>query len=477
MSRERPAQIGRMLRDVLEAFDDGSLRQLPTQTFSMANASEAFRLMAQARHIGKIALTPRDVNGAWPTVVATGSFDAESTYLITGGLGALGLLIATRMVEGGARHLALIGRQRPSAESEQRLEDLRRTGATIVAIQGDVSRAEDVRAVLSRIEREMPPLRGVVHAAGVLDDGVLVQQSRSRFDTVMDPKVSGAWNLHTLTAGLPLDFMIYFSSVASLLGTPGQGNYAAANAFLDGLAMLRRRQGLPALSIQWGPWSTVGLAAQGDRVDRLTAQGIASLEPERGLAAFDRVIGADRSTIAVMPFDAVAWMSAHPSDAAFVALLAGAAPRSMSGPASASTSLRERLEALPTARERREHLETFVREQTALVLRLPLARIDPRKPLRTLGFDSLMTLELRNRLEAGLGLSLSATLVWNYPTIVDMVQHLAEKLGLSLEATEPESAAVNLAPKESAEIDELSAEEVNALLAAELDEIDELLGD
>ena len=488
MTRERPAQVGRMLRDVLEAFDDGSLRPLPTQSFSMAAASEAFRLMAQARHIGKIALTTRDAGGAWPVVAATGPFDPEGAYLITGGLGALGLAIARRMVDRGARHLALMGRQAPSPEAETQLDDLRHAGATVRVMRGDVSRFEDVKAILDQMSRDMPPLRGVIHAAGVLDDGVLLQQSPARFDTVMAPKVSGGWNLHTLTEQLPLDFMVYFSSVASLLGTPGQGNYAAANAFLDGLAAHRRRKGLPALSIHWGPWSTVGLAAQGDRVDRLTAQGIASLEPERGLAAFDRVIAADRATVAVMPFDASAWVSAHPSDAAFAGSLTGSMLREVAGPsAAAETSLRDGLKALPTARERRDHLESFVREQTALVLRLPVARIDPRKPLRTLGFDSLMTLELRNRLEAGLGLSLSATLVWNYPTIVDIVPHLAEKLDLSLENGEPETPTADSGTDDrggsggssggAEELDQLSAEEVNAMLAAELDEIDELLGD
>lgn len=478
MIRERPAQIGHMLNDVIDAFRSGELKPLPTQTFAMANVSEAFRLMAQARHIGKLALTPRDANHAWPVVTAADAFDSESTYLITGGPGALGLAIAQRMIDCGARHLILMSRRAPSPAVENRLDELRQTGATVAVVQGDVSRMDDVRAVLTRIARDLPPLRGVIHAAGVLDDGVLLQQTSERFGVVMDPKVTGAWNLHTLTEGLPLDFMLYFSSVASLLGTPGQSNYAAANAFLDGLAALRRQKGLPALSIQWGPWSTVGLAAQGDRVDRLNAQGVAPLEPGRGLAAFERVIGVDQAVVAVMEFDAAAWVSAHPADGRLAEGLMGTGTREDARPAPAGTSsLRDELKTLTTARERRERLEAFVREQTALVLRLPVSRIDPRKPLRTLGFDSLMTLELRNRLEAGLGVSLSATLVWNYPTIADIVPHLAEKLGLSFATADPVPEPAGPEAAEAAPLDDLSAEDVNALLAAELDEIDDLLRD
>lgn len=475
MIRERPAQVGRMLSDVIEAVKSGEVKTLPTRTFAMAEASEAFRLMAQARHIGKLALTPRDANHAWPVVTAADAFDSQSTYLITGGPGALGLAIAQRMIERGARHLVLMSRRAPSPDVETRLEDLQQTGAAIAVVQGDVSRLDDVRSVLTRITRDMPPLRGVIHAAGVLDDGVLLQQTPERFDGVIDPKVAGAWNLHTLTEGQPLDFMVFFSSVASLLGTPGQGNYAAANAFLDGLAALRRRMGLPALSIQWGPWSTVGLAAQGDRADRLKAQGISPLEPERGLAAFERLVGVDQATVAVMSFDAAAWVSAHPSDGPLAEGLTGTREDARPAPAGTS-SLPDGLKTLTTDRERRERLEAFVREQTALVLRLPVSRIDPRKPLRALGFDSLMTLELRNRLEAGLGLSLSATLVWNYPTIADLVPYLAEKLGLSFATTEPMPEHVGPDAVAAGLLDDLSAEDVNALLAAELDEIDDLLG-
>ena len=281
---------------------------------------------------------------------------------------------------------------------------------------------------------DLPPLRGVVHAAGVLDDGLLQQQSRERFDRVAAPKIAGAWNLHTetLDCSPALDFFVMFSSAAVVVGNPGQGNYVAANAFMDALAHARRAQGLPALSINWGAWSEVGLAAaQAVRGERLATQGLTSLSPRQGLAAFRALLATEQPQVAVMPFDVRRWCQSHPAAGqwSFLAtLLAQAqaeATESIAQPDNAQESIQDLLRtAGPT--EWHDVLEGFVVEQVARVLKMPPGRVDRQAPMKTLGFDSLMSLELRSRVESGLGLSVSPTLAFNYPTVYALTDYLAE---------------------------------------------------
>ena len=209
------------------------------------------------------------------------NFDAEATYLITGGLGGLGRAVATWLVEQGARHLVLMGRSAPSASAQQTLDALRKAGAHVVVARGDVARADDVASVIESIRMSMPPLRGVVHAAGVLDDGIVAHLDQRRLRDVMAPKVDGAWNLHALTRDVDLDFFVLFSSAASVLGSPGQAHYAAANSFLDALAWHRRAEGRSALSINWGPWAEVGLVNRPEQVRHLSRHGIEPMSVRR----------------------------------------------------------------------------------------------------------------------------------------------------------------------------------------------------
>jgi acyl carrier protein len=206
------------------------------------------------------------------------------------------------MVQEGARHLVLVGRSVPSPEAQAALETLHGAGATVVAAQADVACAEQIGAVIADVKSSMPPLRGIVHAAGVLDDAAFLQQSRERLRKVMAPKVEGAWNLHTATLDTPLDFFVLYSSVTAVHGTPGQANYAAANAFLDALAHFRRAQRLPAVSINWGPWAEVGMAARtyGDR----GGSGAMMIPVERGLRILGKLLRDDRPQVAVMPYTA-----------------------------------------------------------------------------------------------------------------------------------------------------------------------------
>jgi acyl transferase domain-containing protein len=279
---ERPSLATRCLRQVLDYVRSGALRPLPYQTFAAEAVGDAFHHMAQARHIGKLVLdfTADAVRATVPPI------RGDATYLITGGTGGLGLTTADWLVDQGARYLVLASRSGADGAARDVITRLERRGASVTVALADISNASTVTGLLHQIAAEQPPLRGVVHAAGLLDDATLAQMTPEQFWRVQAPKVDGAWHLHTQTRNLPLDFFWLYSSVASVIGSPGQGNYAAANAFLDGLAQQRQAQGLPALSINWGPWAEVGLAAdRADRGGRLAARWLGSLTPSHGPAA------------------------------------------------------------------------------------------------------------------------------------------------------------------------------------------------
>ena len=302
------------------------------------------------------------------------------------------------------------------------MDELRRAGVEVVAAQADVARAEELAAVLAEMKS---PLRGVVHAAGVLDDGVLAQQSWERFQTVLAPKVQGAWNLHRLTREVPLDFFVLFSSSAALLGSPGQGSYAAANAFLDALAQHRRGLGLPATSIAWGPWAGVGMAAtRTESRQRWAALGVGAIAPEQGLEVLGRVLAEEPTRVGVLPIDWARFLRTFPGSVP--KLLADLAPAALRGERPAG--LLGRLAQVAVA-ERAEVLATHLQGEVARVLGLASARLPERQTgLMELGLDSLMALELRNRLQADLDQPLSATMIFDYPTIEALSHHLAEKI-------------------------------------------------
>jgi acyl carrier protein len=264
----------------------------------------------------------------------------------------------------------------------------------------------------------------------VLDDGVLLRADREAFVRVLAPKVRGGWNLHALTADRPLDFFVLFSSAAALLGSPGQANYTAANTFLDALAQHRHALGLPALSINWGTWSEVGLAAaRGERLVR----GMTSMTPAEGVQALGMALHHDGPQIAIMSLDFRQWRQCYPAAMA-CPRLAELCREPQAGAHRRDSKIERELLALEPGPQRRQLLEAHLRDQIARVLRLDPVRIDAERPLGDLGFDSLMAVELRNRLEASLGLTLSTTMMWAYPTIAALVPNLAQKMGVALGA-------------------------------------------
>ena len=359
------------------------------------SADDQIALRADGRYVAKLArFTP-------PHEAV--SFREDGTYLITGGLGGLGLETAQWMAENGAGTLVLVGRSAPRPEAEARLDALRAQGTRVEVRQADVSDATSVAELFASLQA-LPPLRGIVHAAGVLADATVLQMDESQLQAVMGPKVAGAWNLHQASLGCDLDCFVLFSSAAALFGSPGQSNYAAANAYLDALAHARRASGRVATSLNWGPFSQVGLAAQAEnRGDRLTMQGIASLDPARGMAAMARLLATSEAQVAVVPVDWRAFAGVAQRLPMIQRMASELLPATEGR---ASTLDREALAAL-APEEARQQLEAYLARILSRVLRVPAAKIDPQRSLHELGIDSLMATELRNAVEADLGLGLS----------------------------------------------------------------------
>lgn len=421
--------------------------------------------MARGQHLGKIIVSlcdPADVEVRPPArdgaVIAS-----DRSVLITGGLGGLGLSVAEWLCERGAQHLVLMGRGAPSADASVRIGQLEACGVDVEVVQADVADYDALSMALD--SRAKTPIGGIIHAAGILDDATIANLVPDQLIRVSRPKVAGSWNLHRWSEGRELDFFVLFSSAATLLGSPGQANYCAANAFMDGLAAFRSSRGLPALSVAWGTVSDVGLAAaQSNRGARLEARGLRAISPGEVNEALGLLIGLPFAHLGVMRFDAREWTDGNPGAARsglFARLLQGDA-----GDSDNASSAREELMQIEDPGERVAQLDTVVREQVGKVLRIAPSRVASQVPLGDIGLDSLMSVELRNRLEALFAVALPATTLFNYPTVSDLVPYLAAKMSLEIE--EGSDASEHAAPEASEDLADRSADELAALLEDEL---------
>lgn len=422
---EDPATLVAMFEQLLDEVAAGRLVPLPVTVFTMADAEQAFRFMAQARHIGKIVLSREDESRR--TRFAARGVRGDAHYLITGGLGALGLRVAQRLVEEGARHLVLSGRRGASESAHAAIAELEAAGARVTVVEGDVAVAGDAARMVA--SASSPPLAGVVHAAGLLEDGMIADLDAARLARILAPKVAGGWNLHRATEKLDLDFFVLFSSVAAIIGNLGQGGYAAGNAFLDGLATWRRRRGLAATSLNWGPWAEAGMAAALDN-DRFAAMGIRQLAPAQGLRTMMRLIGESPRQAVVAEIDWAAYGRAHGigGGSGFFAAVVGAPGAGASASAEGSAArdiLAELAAVLPAQREgvMRSYLQELARQTLGYGHGETIA---PDKPLADQGFDSLMSVEMRNRLNRALGRKLAASLLFDYPTLDRIGRHLLD---------------------------------------------------
>ncbi|WP_103355950.1 type I polyketide synthase [Amycolatopsis sp. CA-128772] len=421
-----PDRIRELFTEVLALFEAGALTPLPVRTWDVRRAPEAFRFVSQAKHVGKVVLTMPPSFG-------------DGTVLITGGTGALGGLVARRLVTGhGVRDLVLLSRRGPAAPGAADLAgELRELGADVRIVAGDAADRRELAAVLATI----PALTGVVHAAGVLDDGVVASLTPERLNAVLRPKVDAALNLHELTRDRGLSAFVLFSSAAATLGSPGQGNYAAANAFLDALAQYRAARGLPAGSLGWGPWATDGMLREAD-LAKLTRSAFVPFTADRGLDLFDLAAARPEPALLPLQLDPAA-LDAQPGlPPLFASLVRAPARRSASVAADepSGPALAERLAAVPVA-ERGEFLLDVVRGHVATVLgHGSAADVEGSRGFLDLGFDSLTAVELRNRLTAESGLRLPATLIFDHPSPADLAAHL--RAGLAPAAVDADAAVL-----------------------------------
>ncbi len=439
-------------------------------------ASQGMLAAALARGIEEPQIALRDGVALVPRVAGLGEegedgairpLDPERTVLVTGATGTLGALTARHMVEShGARHLLLVSRSGPEAAGASELkQELEGLGAAVTIAACDVADREALEALLATIP-DAHPLGAVIHCAGALADGTVETMDAEQVERVFAPKADAAWNLHELSAGADLSAFVLFSSAAGVLGGPGQANYAAANVFLDALAQQRRTEGLAATSIAWGLWEREsGMSAELEEADRARMRrgGIEAISDEKGLSLFETALASDRAAVLAIPLDPAA-LRAMASAGALPPILSGLVRvprrrRSDSGSFAAS------LAALPAA-EREEHILALVRTEAAFLLGYDSAEaVEPDRPFRDLGFDSLSAVELRNRLNVAFGLSLAATLVFDHPTAAELAAHLAgQAKGAEVESAPPRSMFAWLSREAGAE--EKSADLIDLIARA-----------
>jgi polyketide synthase 7 len=422
-----PQHIQQMLTELIGLFEADVLHRLPLKTWDVRRAPEAYRFISQARHIGKVVLTLPDGPG--------GGF-AAGTVLITGGTGMAGGSLARHVVNRyGARHLVLASRRGQGAEGVDELAaELTQAGAQVHVVACDVSDRAAVAALLADLPAQYP-LTAVIHAAGVLDDAVIASLNAERIDTVLRAKVDAAWNLHELTQDLDLSAFVMFSSMAGIVGAPGQGNYAAANSFLDALATHRRAHGLPGLSVAWGLWEQVSAMTEhlGDRDKaRMSRMGLTPLSGRQAHELFDTAVLGERPVVVATRLDQAALAA---NSAALPPLLSQLTTRrtrrvvdDTASTMASLTGLRARLEGLSPEQRHSELVEMICSNAAAVLGHLNVADINADTGFQDLGFDSLSAVELRNRLKTATGLTMSPTVIFDHPTPSALAEHFDAEL-------------------------------------------------
>ncbi|MGL5443410.1 MAG: SDR family NAD(P)-dependent oxidoreductase, partial [[Mycobacterium] stephanolepidis] len=434
---QEPERIRGLLTEVSDGLAKGEWTPLPAEIYPLTEARTAFRRMQQARHIGKIVCQ-------MPNPLAP---QQDRTYLITGGLGAIGLHTASYLAQLGAGDIVLTSRRAPDVDAQRLIEEIsERSKARIHVFTADVGEESEVVKLLERIRAELPPLGGIAHLAGVLDDALLGQQSVERFRTTLAPKAFGADYLDRLTKDEDLDFFIVSSSVSSLFGSPGQSNYATANAWLDGLIARRRSQGLPATGVNFGPWGQGGMASSEAATANISAQGLIPLDPSAALAALAEVIanGTGQATVIKANWQRAAKVLGSSRPPILDLVLPSAV-----GEVTGDSELLKQLMEIPVP-QRAGFVTEFLQREVQNFLRLAQPPAATSRFL-DLGTDSLMAIELRNRLHSQFGgkFTINATAVFDYPTIGGLAEYLVAQLPDAESESEEAQPAAEPAQSES----------------------------
>jgi NAD(P)-dependent dehydrogenase (short-subunit alcohol dehydrogenase family)/acyl carrier protein len=337
-------------------------------------------------------------------------FRPDAAYIVTGGLGGLGLFLAEKMAAQGAGRIVLTSRSAPNAAAQEAIERIRATGADVVVESGDIAEPETADRLVAAATATGLPVRGVLHAAAVVEDATLTNITDELIERDWAPKVYGAWNLHNATASQPLDWFCSFSSAAALVGSPGQGAYAAANSWLDGFARWRRAQGLPGTAVAWGAWAEIGRATA-------LAEGAGSaISPDEGAYAFETLLRHGRAYSGYAPIMGTPWLAAFAQRSKFAEVF-----QSVGQSRTDTSKFRAELNAAPTE-EWPSLIRRLISDQISLILR---RSIDPDRPLSEYGLDSLGNLEVRTRIESETGVRISPT---DITTVRGLASHLYDKL-------------------------------------------------
>jgi acyl transferase domain-containing protein/NADPH:quinone reductase-like Zn-dependent oxidoreductase/acyl carrier protein/NADP-dependent 3-hydroxy acid dehydrogenase YdfG len=439
----RPHLAARLLEDVMALFRDGVLAPLPYTAFPAERVVDAFRCMQQARHMGKIVVTLDGRQAVQlPDVAAEPPrFVPETTWLVTGGLGGFGLETARWLAGRGVGNLVLVSRRGPDAPgARDAIAELTERGVNVLALACDVVDAEALEGALQLAERQMPPIRGILHAAMVLDDRLITNMGADSIAAVLQPKLLGAWNLHRLTRALPLEHFVLYSSITTLIGNPGQANYVAANAGLEALARLRRQAGLPAVCIGWGPIGDAGyltrnVAVRDSLAQRLGGAPLTVAQAMRHLEAA-LAVGGD-AAIATMDWGVLRRFLPSARNSRFERLNAAC----KDGAQDDALNDFQALAATKTRSELLDMVRGFVLQEVADIFSLGVDRIDPERPLHDAGMDSLMAVELAVGLEKRFGVQFPVMLLNESPSASKVAERIVERLN-GEQASERDEAAI-----------------------------------
>jgi phthiocerol/phenolphthiocerol synthesis type-I polyketide synthase C len=469
---ERPELTQQVFAEVLQLFNERVFHALPYQAFDARDVIDAFRYMQQARQIGKLVITydsgiPEPARGS-EGPVARLQLSPSATYLITGGTSGFGLRTAEWLADRGARSLVLLGRRGAGADKDQTvLARLERRGVRVAVWACDVTDRLALHDALERIGRELPALRGVIHAATVIDDALIRDMSEAQLRHVMSPKVLGALHLHELTRSLPLDFFVLYSSATTLFGSPGQSNYIAANAVLEALGRARRAAGLPATCVRWGAIDDVGFLARSPKLKQSLQErmGGSALQSAVALDVLEAMLLSDRSDLGVLELDWRVMRRSLPSAAAskFIEIARGVRGESEED---TSVDLDRMLRELP-AEQLQDAVANLLRAEVGEILRIAPDRIDPARPMQEMGFDSLMGVELMVAVENRFGVRLPVLAVSDGPTVMKLAACIIKQL-----RSEEDAAPVDQADDTRSQIERIASQHaVNAPSAAEIERI------
>ena len=413
MSLSHPQRVGELLRTVYRLVADGELPPAEHTNYALADAATAIRVMSAAQHTGKLLLDIPHTGSSRVAVPPAQArvFRRDGAYLITGGLGGLGLFLAEKMAAAGCGRIVLTSRSQPTLKALETIELIRAIGADVVVECGDIADPSTAQRLVTTATATGLPVRGVLHAAAVVEDATLANITDELIERDWAPKVYGAWNLHTATADQPLDWFCSFSSAAALVGSPGQGAYAAANSWLDAFTLWRRAQGLPATAIAWGAWGQIG------RATALAEGAGVAIAPDEGAYAFEALLRHDRAYTGYAPITGTPWLTAFAQHSPFAEAF-----RSTGQNPTGTSKLRAELDELPLD-EWPTRLRRLISDQVSLILR---RNVDPDRPLAEYGVDSLGALELRTRIETETGIRINSSDMTT--TIRDLAGLLCEKL-------------------------------------------------